>query len=405
MAKVNLPPNVRPKPLSDGTVGYFWELPRWARPAKVNSTRIPVVRHGIACPFRNEALGSNVAQAIVKAEGINEGFYQWKEGTGSTLAKGSVKWLFSWYQVQPRFTDKIGHKTREDYTRLMGVVSDVKMKDGTAFGTRAAKAVDATAADRLYAKLKTLGDRQATYAMQVCSRVWNEAVRHEGVTGITRNPFAKMGLSTVSKDGNRATTREEYDLYRETARSMGFQSMATAAALSFELAQRVWDVFGFKDPTGQQARGITWAGYRPGASITIIQSKSGKAITIPLIDRQMSAQGHWDVVPLYPDLEAELALTARSEGLIVTEDRSGRPYEKRRAAKVHRMICEKARLPKEMKFTGFRHGGATEMGDAAMLALTFRALVTRGRSQSATSGNASWLSPSPRQKEMRDGSF
>ena len=26
--------------------------------------------------------------------------------------------------------------------------------------------------------------------------------------------------------------------------------------------------------------------------------------------------------------------------------------------------CDAAELPKEMKFTGFRHGGATEIGDA-----------------------------------------
>lgn len=31
---------------------------------------------------------------------------------------------------------------------------------------------------------------------------------------------------------------------------------------------------------------------------------------------------------------------------------------------VHREICDAAELPKEMKFTGFRHGGATEIGDA-----------------------------------------
>jgi integrase len=31
---------------------------------------------------------------------------------------------------------------------------------------------------------------------------------------------------------------------------------------------------------------------------------------------------------------------------------------------VHRKICEAAGLPKEMTFTGFRHGGATEIGDS-----------------------------------------
>lgn len=31
---------------------------------------------------------------------------------------------------------------------------------------------------------------------------------------------------------------------------------------------------------------------------------------------------------------------------------------------VHRQICDEAGLPKEMTFTGFRHGGITEIGDS-----------------------------------------
>jgi hypothetical protein len=31
---------------------------------------------------------------------------------------------------------------------------------------------------------------------------------------------------------------------------------------------------------------------------------------------------------------------------------------------VHRKICDEAKLPKDMTFTGFRHGGITEIGDA-----------------------------------------
>ena len=31
---------------------------------------------------------------------------------------------------------------------------------------------------------------------------------------------------------------------------------------------------------------------------------------------------------------------------------------------VHRKICDKAGLPKELTFTSFRHGGITEIGDA-----------------------------------------
>ena len=40
------------------------------------------------------------------------------------------------------------------------------------------------------------------------------------------------------------------------------------------------------------------------------------------------------------------------------------PYAHRRMTFVHRKICKAAGLPNEMTFTGFRHGGATEIGDS-----------------------------------------
>lgn len=39
-------------------------------------------------------------------------------------------------------------------------------------------------------------------------------------------------------------------------------------------------------------------------------------------------------------------------------------YTERRANTVHHMIRKQADLPKEMTLTGFRHGGATEIGDS-----------------------------------------
>lgn len=33
-------------------------------------------------------------------------------------------------------------------------------------------------------------------------------------------------------------------------------------------------------------------------------------------------------------------------------------------SQIHRKICDHAGLPKDLTFTSFRHGGATELGDA-----------------------------------------
>ena len=174
------------------------------------------------------------------------------------------------------------------------------------------------------------------------------------------NPFAGMGLKSTAAKGNRATTRPEYDLYRATAREMGYQSMATAAALAFECCQRVWDVFGFEDSEGVEHRGIAWSGYAPGDQISLVQSKTGNAVVLPLMI-DVAGEG----VHLYPDLEAELARTPIVGDTIVVEERSGKKYKERRMSSVHRAICDNAGLPKDMTFTGFRHGGITEVGSVS----------------------------------------
>lgn len=168
--------------------------------------------------------------------------------------------------------------------------------------------------------------------------------------------------------GNRPATREEYDKYRETARKLGFQSMATAAALCFELVQRVSDAFGFEDPADAKApdaptddRGIKWEDYQAGTTIVVRQHKTGKRLRIPLVDGQGK-----DRTFLYPELEVELTRLTKPDaaGLIITEERNGLPYKHRRMSQIHRQICDEAKLPKDLRFTSFRHGGATELGDA-----------------------------------------
>jgi hypothetical protein len=348
---------MRGKKLKVGTA-YFWEPPHWARP--------PITRRGRPCPVVATALGRDLARAITVAEQLNEALDGWRQGEVREVPTGTVAWLFRWYQGTTKFT-RNSPKTQADYRKLMASVADLPMRVGV-FGQRAAAKVDAEVADKLYKRFQERGARQATYAMQVCRLVWNWAIRYKKTTGITENPFAGMALSHTVADGNRPTTRAEYNAYRAKARELGYQSMATAAALSFELVQRVWDVFGIPDPGAADSpddgstRGIRWHDYDRGVSIIVRQSKTGKRIRIPLSDTTMEGDG----LVLYPELEEELARTDHGEpdDLIVREERNGQPYKHRRMSSVHRAICEATGLPKKMTFTGFRHGGATEIGDA-----------------------------------------
>lgn len=370
MATERLPAYVNVRRLAGGQRAYFWCRPAWADPKLATSTdekvRRKALREGRTCPVESTPLGTDVAEVIVRARVLNEAFKAWRLGDKAEVPHGTIAWLFAWYRKQERFTDK-RHQTRIGYERAMRYVEEMSMKTGT-LGQRQAGAVDGPAADKLYQRaIAKHGERQGSYMMQVCRLVWSLACRpgYSKHTGVKVNPFKGMGIKTSvgTGKGNRAATRAEYDLYRETARAMGRQSMATAAALCFETCQRVTDAFGFEDPDGKVIRGFFWDDYKPGEQITVVQSKTNKRITLPLVD----GTGQ-DAVQLYPELEAELARTPRPEGveraMIVLDERTGKAYGIDYMQKLHKRIRIKAGLPQDLRFTSFRHGGITEIGDS-----------------------------------------
>jgi integrase len=167
-----------------------------------------------------------------------------------------------------------------------------------------------------------------------------------------------MGIKMKAEKGNRPTSREEYDQFRAKAREMGIQSMATAAAIAFELVRRTTDVFGYIREEGDEDRGFFWEDFRPGESFAMRQGKTGTRQVIPL-------RGEDDQV-LYPALEEELARQGGGEGHIVINEDTGERYTPDESARVFRKIRVAAGLPEGMSFTGFRHGGATELGDVGI---------------------------------------
>ena len=353
MAKVVLPRYLRPKRRADGLTGYFWERPSWARP--------PAERYGRLCPVDSEALGTDLAAAIGKAELLNTMLDEWRLGAEARPATGTVKWLMGWYRGLDRFKN-LGFKSRRDYRAAMETLVSFPLKS-TLLGDRRVAEIEAAHVDAIYVALqKRGGKRTAAYAMQVGRRVWNEAIRHKKAKD--PNPFARMGIKTGSEKGNRPTTRDEYDLFRETARGMGIQSMAAAAALSFELVRRVTDVFGYVfEGKEDEAPGIFWEDYQPGVSIALRQGKTGDRQVIPL--RGESVDGQPGPL-LYPALEEELARLPPATGHMVINEETGHRYSEDQAQRVFRKIHKAAGLPKGMTLTGFRHGGATELGDAGI---------------------------------------
>lgn len=351
MAKIATPRYMIAQRRADGGTAYYWQRPSWAKP--------PAERFGRLCPVEAESLGRDLAAAIAKAEMLNRQFEEWRIGLECKPAEGTVKALLAWYRTQPRFAD-LGPRAARDYRHYMGRIEAFPLKS-TTLGARRAAEIEAHHADAIYrAVSKRDGKRAAAYWMQILRRVWNEAIRHKKLKG--PNPFAKMGISMVAAKGNRATSRAEYNRFREQARAMGFQSMATAAALSFELVRRVSDVFGYLfDRKEEDAPTIAWEEYQPGAEIALRQGKTGDAQIIPLADEEGR--------PFYPALEEELARMERGTGHIVIYEKTGQRFTEQQSIKLFNKIRDAAGLPGGrggMTLTGFRHGGATELGDAGV---------------------------------------
>jgi integrase len=348
LAKVHLPRYVRKRRLKDGREAYFWELPSWARP--------PAERFGRQCPAKSEALGTYVADAHRRGDILNTILDEWRAGVGNDAPEGTVKALFLWYRTQPRFKEA-AFLTRRDYGRWMDDAAALPLKTKL-FGEMQADSITAAHADTAYRlAIKHHGKRGGAGCMQACRRVWNEAIRHRKVSAKV-NPFSKMGIKIAAEKGNRATTRAEYDAFRAKAREMGYQNMATAAAITFELVRRVDDVFGYVREPLDMEDGFFWAGYKPGVEIAMRQGKTGTEQVIPLADENGE--------PLYTALEEELARTPRIGDHIVLNDK-GERFDEFEALRLFKKIRDAAGLPKTMTPTGFRHGGATELGDAGIV--------------------------------------
>lgn len=369
-ATIRLPAYVSRVRLASGEHAYYWKLPSWASPTKDKRTGrlVPAVRHGKPCPVASSPLGTDHNAAIEKGEALSEAFAQWRKGIeATTLRPGSVAWLFRWYRGEERYT-KNAANTQRDYLRLMNMLCEFPTKAGP-FGRRMATLMDGPAADALYRKLRDAkGEREAAYAMQVCRLVWKWAARHKRVTGVKDVPFAGMGIKSTASKGNRATSRAEYDAYRTQAHAMGHHSMAAAAALCFETCQRTSEVFGFQDERDVEQPGLQWSCWQPGVAITLVQNKTGNDVAL-----ELSIDVDGEALSLYPELEAELHALAKTAprdaggaltGPIILDPRNGKRWNWRYMSTIHRKICDKAGLPKAMTFTGFRHGGITELGDA-----------------------------------------
>jgi hypothetical protein len=269
-----------------------------------------------------------------------------------------------------------------------------KLKDGSRAGSKQISDFTKGFVDAIYAKLLVVEDeaadgnvvkrerrRFANAAMTACRRAWFVGQRAQETKVPAVNPFSRMGLKTRSPG---QTPREtptatwgELVAFREAAKKLGYNSVGTAALLTWEWLQREEHIFGAFDISHYRPK------ERPN-SVKIVHPKNGEEAWWPLFDE---AGG-----PLFPELMIELDSIKETvaSGLVFRRDHKHRrspnllPWitdrkDLRYLRRVVKKIIAAAGIRSELSFTSFRHGGFTEGADSD---LTDAELRTAGRHRS-----------------------
>jgi hypothetical protein len=356
--------------LKNGVWAYFFEPPTWAR------------KRG--CHVRAEALGQDYATAVDRVEKILlPAFDSWLSGgltdmTPASPVPGTFDWLVGVFKGHQKWKD-IDHKTQRSYRQGLALFADHTLKDGSRAGSKQISDFTKGFVDAIYAKLLVVEDeatngkivkrerrRSANAAMTACRRAWFVGQRAQETKVPEINPFSRMGLKTRSPGQilreTPTATWDELVAFRRAAKELGYNSVGTAALLTWEWLQREEHVFGAFDISHYRPK------ERPN-SVKIVHPKNREEAWWPLYDEAGE--------PLFPELMVELDAIKETvaSGLVFRRDHKHRrsptplPWiterkDLRYLRRVVKKIVAAAGIRAELSFTSFRHGGFTEGADS-----------------------------------------
>lgn len=350
---LTLPRFVAAKRLRGGAPAFYWQPPGyWRRQAAAA---------GRPFPFEPVPLGTGLGQAALEAAAVplNARFDEWREAGGSApagalrryAAHGSVAWLLETYLGSEIFRRRVAERSRTDYRRLFDQVIAIETTTGGSFGDLPIASVTPAAAEKIYARLIAGGAlRQGEKALMYLKTAWKLMQPHH--PGVFRadvpNPWA--GVQKVRRQRRSKPAHDRADVYAFAGRAaaLGWPELGAAAVICFEWLQRPENVLGGY---------VRWTDYQPGRSIRIEHHKTGAIVEHPLADL--------DGAPFYAAAEAVLARVPR-RGIPIVLRETGAPWEPTRAAQIVRRIADAAGLPKTFTLDACRHGGMTELEEAAL---------------------------------------
>jgi hypothetical protein len=379
---LRLPRYVIHKPLADGTIGFYFNIPTHYRK--------------MGCTIPNEPLGNDYAMACGidgcggRAAALNGLLDEWlKVKAGEpleTIARfGTVDWLFREYKASKRYRERVSQRTRPDYERLMQLVIDLPTKRGDRVGQRPIKAITPLAADKIYDQVCTgprgQRPRQAEKVVALCRAAWRviRRLHPECFDRDVPNPWDGVTKHRRIMATKPAATREQVYEFAWGAIEAGRPEAAAAAVICFEFLQR---------PENVLAGYLAWPDYRgqnaPNA-IKINHHKTSATVWHPL--QETTEAG---TIAFYGDAEAVLArLPRRGVAMILKARRDGttEPYTAMQMSKIVRKLRGRLGLPATFTLDACRHGGMTELEEAELTDGQGRALSGH-RTQRAYEGYA-----------------
>lgn len=365
------PRYMQAKKLKSGHVAYYWNKPSWAD----------------GCSLGREALGQDYAAALEKARVCNEIFDSWRrrarglddDGPERPSGRiGTIDWLIWVFQASEKYR-KCDPGTRANYDAGLALVANFVRKSGRRFGETPIADIAPRHADQLHERLVTggkTGSRPTTagHAMRAMRRAWNVAARIHPDLVPSPNPFAGVEIASTGRVTH-AASLDELEQFSAAANRLGHPSIALAAMVTFYWLQREADILSR----------LAWSDLTPGVEVRIRHRKNrnrakGEAERVRVLPLVAQDPETGAPLSLYPEIEAQIAITPRRGALMVMRDkpdarRNGRPrdaqapvhlpYAKRYFLGLVAEIREAAGLSAHVTFASFRHGGLTEGGDAS----------------------------------------
>jgi hypothetical protein len=367
-----LPRNVIAKRLASGKLGFYFN--------------IQSIYRKLGCPVPNEALGSDYQIACGldgsggRAAALNARLDEWhaiRRGLPVTGERapiyGTIRWLFQKYRRSAAYLEKVAIRSRPDYERTMQLIENIVTKKGDKLGDRKIKSVTPLSTEKIYAVIidGPRGERlrQGEKAVALCRRAWRVVHRlHPGeFNRDIPNPWDGVTLKRRVKKKKSAVNRDQVYRFAWSCIERNRPEAAAAAVICFEWLQR---------PENVLAGALRWPDYRskdwPNA-IKITHYKTGATIWHPLEDD--------DGTLFYPDAEAVLSkLPRRGIPMILRELKSHngvayKPFSYSGFEKIVQQMRDAiGGLPSYFTLDACRHGGMTELEEAALTEGQGRAL-------------------------------